>query len=443
MDKSIEFLKSTILNGSKVVIAVSSGPDSMCLLSLLLKIRDEKRLDIIVAHINHNLREESEEEYNFTKKYSLDNNCQFESIKFDNYETNSIENEARERRYKFFEEIINKYNAKYLLTAHHGDDLIETILMRLTRGSSIDGYIGFKKMSIRDNYTILRPLIFYTKEEILKYLENNNIPYRIDKTNFSKKYTRNRYRLDILPLLKNEDKNVHQKYLKFSEEIEENNNFVNKYVNNKYDGIVKDNIIDIGLLLDEDKYIIKKILYKYLFNIYNNDINLIESKHIDMVFDMITDNKSNKEVSLPSNIILEKSYNKLMIKNIHNKDEYKIEIEEETIFPKGKIIMLDNTDLTNNYVCHLDSKSIKLPLYVRNRKDGDYIEILNLNGKKKIKDIFIDEKVDKNKRNGYPVVVDSDEKIVWIPGLKKSKYDGLKVGKYDIILWYNEEEKNE
>ena len=437
MDKSVDFIKKNIENNSTVVVAVSSGPDSMALLSLLLKIRSEKNLKIVVGHIHHNLREESDEEFEFTKKYALDNNCEFESIKFEKYNTNSIENEARERRYQFFEEIINKYNSKYLLTAHHGDDLIETILMRLTRGSSLNGYSGFKKISKRNGYIILRPLIFYTKENILKYLEKNGIPYRIDKTNFSKKYTRNRYRLDILPLLKKEDKDVHKKYLKFSEEIEEVNSFLEKYINGVYDKVVNKNMINISLLKNEDSYIIKQIIYKYLFMLYKEDISLIESKHIDIIVNSILDNKSNLELTLPNKIIMQKSYDVLMIKNEVFSDNYKIELKRETKFPLGKIVALDDTDITDNYVCHLDSKSIRFPLYVRNKKDGDTIEVLNLNGRKKIKDIFIDEKIEKDIRISYPVVVDSDDNILWIPGLKKSKYDGLKTGKYDIILWYD------
>ena len=443
MNKSIDFIKNNIDDGSTVVVAVSSGPDSMTLLSLLLELRKEKKLRIVVAHINHNLRDESEEEFDFTKKYALDHDCDFEWIKFDEYETNSIENEARERRYKFFEEVLNKYNSKYLLTAHHGDDLIETILMRLTRGSSLTGYSGFKKISKRNGYSILRPLIFYTKEDILKYLENNNIPYRIDKTNFSKKYTRNRYRLDILPLLKKEDIDVHKKYLKFSEELEEINSFVDNYINGRYENIVSNNMINLSLLKKEDNYIIKQILYKYLFNIYKDNIKLIESKHVDIIINSIFGEKSNLEISLPNEIVMQKSYDMLMVKNEVFMDNYKIELKRETIFPFGKIVALDNTDLTDNYVCHLDSTTVKFPLYVRNKRDGDYIEVLNLKGKKKIKDIFIDEKINKDIRNSYPVVVDSDDNILWIPGIKKSKYDGLKAGKYDIILWYNKEENDE
>ena len=443
MNKSIDFINKNIEDGSTVVVAVSSGPDSMALLNLLLDVRKDKKLKVVVAHIHQNLREESDEEFEFTKKYASDKKCEFEYTKFEEYETNSIENEARERRYEFFESVLKKYKSKYLLTAHHGDDLIETILMRLTRGSSLGGYSGFKKISKRDGYSILRPLIFYTKDEILDYLKENDIPYRIDKTNFSKKYTRNRYRLDILPLLKNEDKDVHKKYLKFSEELEEISSFMENYINVRYEEVVKNNMINISLLKNEDKYIIKQILYKYLFNIYKEDIKLIESKHVDIIINSIFDDKSNLEISLPNEITMHKSYDVLMVKNKVFSDHYKIELKRETVFPFGKIVALDDTDKTDNYVCHLNSADINLPLYVRNKQDGDYIEILNLNGKKKVKDIFIDEKIDKNIRNTYPVVVDSEDNIIWIPGIKKSKYDSLKTGKYDIILWYDKEENDE
>ena len=443
MDESINFIRETIPKNSCLVVGVSGGPDSMCLLNLLLEIKEEMRYNIVVAHINHNLREESDEEYEYVKKFSNDHNLLFEGIKLGEFDTNSIENEARIKRYSFYESILKKHKSKYLLLAHHGDDLVETILMRLTRGSTIDGYSGFNKISKREGYSIIRPLVFYTKDEIMEYLDKKNIEYRIDQSNFDKKYTRNRYRLDILPVLKKENKNIHKKYLTFSEELEESNNFIDNYVSDKYNLIVKDNVIDLDLLLKEDKYIIKKILNKYLFNNYKSNINLIESKHVLAILDLIDSEKPNTFITLPNNIALEKSYNKLYIKDIDKLDNYKIAIKDKVVLGDYIIKKVDNTDLTNNFVCHLNIKDIKLPLYVRNRKDGDYIEILNLNGKKKIKDLFIDSKVDKSLRDNYPIVVDSDDNIVWIPGLKKSKYDRLKTGNYDIILWYTRRNTNE
>ena len=443
MDESIKFIRESIPSGSTLIVGVSGGPDSMCLLNLLLELKEERRYNIVVAHINHGLREESDEEYEYVKKFSSDHNLLFEGIKLGEFDTNSIENEAREKRYSFYEDILKKHKSKYLLLAHHGDDLVETILMRLTRGSTLDGYSGFNKISLREGYSIIRPLIFYTKDEIMKYLEEKNIEYRVDKTNFDKKYTRNRYRLDILPVLKKENKNIHKKYLTFSEELEESNNFIDKYVSNRYIDIVKDNIIDLDLLLKEDRYIIKKILNKYLFNNYKSNINLIESKHVQAILDLIDSDKPNTFITLPNNIMIEKSYNKLYIKDTDKLDNYKIAIKDKVVIGDYIIKRIDNTDLTNNFVCHLNSEDISLPLYVRNRKDGDYIEILNLNGKKKIKDLFIDSKIDKSLRDNYPLVVDSNDNIVWIPGLKKSKYDRLKTGNYDIILWYTRRDKNE
>ena len=436
MKESIDFIKKNVEDNETVVVAVSGGPDSMALLSLLIDLRDKKKFNIVTAHINHNLREESAEEFEFVKNFCEKNNCIFEGTIFEKYETNSIENEAREKRYNFFEEILSKYDSKYLFTAHHGDDLIETILMRITRGSSLEGYMGFKKISKRDNYVILRPLIFYTKDEILDYLKAKEIDYRIDKTNFSKEYTRNRYRLDVLPLLKKENLNVHKKYLKFSEEIEECGSFLGNYINEKYNLIVNNEIIDISLLKQEDIFIIKKIIYKYLKDFYKKSISLIESEHINNIIEIVNSNKPNLKLSLPNYVIIVKSYNELYIDKSTISNAYKVKIEKETDFFLGKILMLEDTDLTNNYVCHLNSNEIKLPLYVRNRLEGDYIEVLNLNGKKKIKDIFIDSKIRKEDRDDYPLVVDSDNKVVWIPGLKKSKYDRLKDGNYDIILWY-------
>ena len=202
MNKSIDFLMKNIKPKQNIVLAISGGPDSMVMFDLFLKIRDSLELSLVCAHVNHSLREESKEEYEFVKDFCKKNNVIFEGTTFENYSSN-IESEAHNRRYKFFEELIKKYNASYLVTAHHGDDLVETILMKITRGSSLDGYVGFNKISDRDGYKIIRPLVYYTKDEILEYAKKNNIEYRLDKTNESDIYTRNRYRNHILPALKN------------------------------------------------------------------------------------------------------------------------------------------------------------------------------------------------------------------------------------------------
>ena len=234
MDEAYSFLVNDIGISDSVIVACSGGPDSMALLSLVVSIKRVFDLKVIVAHINHNVRRESESEKNFVYDYCISNDLIFEYMKIDSYSEDNFESEARDKRYKFFDELCLKYNCKYVLTAHHGDDLMETILMRIVRGSSLKGYSGFSRISNRNGYSIIRPLIHMTKEEILEFDKKNGISYVVDKTNFLDIHTRNRYRKYVLPDLKKEDLNVHDKFYKFSCVLNEYDSFINKYI----DGII-------------------------------------------------------------------------------------------------------------------------------------------------------------------------------------------------------------
>src|SRR5690606_33087465 len=142
----------------------------------------------------------------------------------------------------YFAEIVKKYNAKYLFTAHHGDDLIETILMRIVRGSTLKGYSGFSKIVDMGDYTIIRPLINVTKDEIYKYNMKSKLKYVEDSSNFKDVYTRNRFRKYILPALKKEDQNVHEKFYKFSTTLLEYNEYIDKIVEKKLKRIYAQNV---------------------------------------------------------------------------------------------------------------------------------------------------------------------------------------------------------
>ena len=153
-------------NHDKIVVGCSTGPDSMALVDMLLKIKEKFQLSLIVAHVNHNVREESYEEAKYLKEYCENNNIVFETMTIEEYGDDNFHNEARNIRYNFFESLVHKYHANYLMTAHHGDDLIETVLMRMVRGSNLYGYSGFKKVFEMEDYKIVRPLIHYTKEQL-------------------------------------------------------------------------------------------------------------------------------------------------------------------------------------------------------------------------------------------------------------------------------------
>ncbi len=439
MKETVAYLNSLLKDNDKVVVGLSGGPDSMCLLDILLSLN--KKIEIICAHINHNIRKESAEEEKFVKDYCSKRKVIYETTTFDKKSPNKdyTEQELREKRYIFFEKIIKKHHAKYLFTAHHGDDLIETILMRISRGSNLKGYTGFQIETPKDGYSIIKPLIFVSKDEINKYNEENNIPSVKDHTNDEDNYTRNRYRHNILPFLKNENKNIHLKYLKFSRELSKYYNYVSKEVEKEINKRYNKGVLDISEFTRLDELIQTKIIEYILDDNYIDNLYLVSDKHVLIILDVINNPRPNIELNLPDELRITKSYNKLKVtRNKKDKKSYNIILNDKVELPNGHSVeFLEDTNETSNNYLKLNSKDIKLPLYVRTRKDGDKMTIKNMSSPKKLKDIFIDLKLSKEERDNQPIVVDAAGEILWIPGLKKSKFDKAKQENYDIILRYN------
>ena len=440
MDKVINYLMNDLKLKDKdiIVIGNSAGPDSMALTDILLKLREKIDIKIICAHVNHNVRKESKEEAIFLKEYCEENDIIFESMIIEKYGDDNFHNEARAIRYSFFDKIVKKYDANYLMTAHHGDDLMETILMRIVRGSSLKGYAGFKTVVEKDTYKIVRPLIFMTKEEIKDYDDKLGIKYAIDASNFKGKYTRNRYRKYVLPFLKEEDHLVNEKFLKFSETLLMYNDYVDKEVKEVFNKVFKDGVLDINRFKELDYLLGNKIIYNILEKIYGDDLFIVTSTHVNLIYNLINGGKSNSVVHLPNNVKVIRSYDEVSFDfDDEEVDVYEIEINELVNLPNGKnIVRVSDSDDNSNNVIRLSSSDIVLPLFVRTRRNGDKMIVKGMNGHKKVNDIFIDNKISTKDRQVWPVVCDAENNIVWVPGLKKSKFDVENGKKCDIILKY-------
>lgn len=441
MDKVIDFLVNEVKlkDGDTIVLGNSGGPDSMCLLTILLRLREKYHLNIVSAHVNHNVRSESAAEKEFLMNYCKDNNVGFEAMTIERYGDDNFHNQARKIRYNFFNDVVKKYDANYLMTAHHGDDLVETILMRMVRGSTLKGYSGFEKILDNGTFKTVRPLVFINKDEALKFDEENNIPYVIDKSNFKGKYTRNRYRMNILPFLKEEDPKVHEKFLKFSETLNEYDNFINNEIKRTIGRVYKNNKIDVSKYRELDPLIQKKIIYVILEEIYKEDLMVINDRHVKLIMDLLNSKRANSKICLPHNVQVIKSYDEVLFtKEVKETISYEVELIKYALLPNGhKIEVVDDEESNNNDVCRIDSSEVSFPLYVRTRKLGDKMFLKKIDGYKKVKDIFIDCKIPTKDRDKWPIVVDSKDKIIWIPGVKKSKFTKLKNEKYDIILKYS------
>ena len=423
-----------------VVLGCSYGPDSMALFHLLLEKQKKIPFKLIIAHVNHNKRRVSIKE-----KQALEEICKrvevpFEYMKIENYGEDNFHNEARNIRYRFFDQICQKYQATYLMTAHHADDLMETILMRIVRGATLSSYAGFSKVVDCPNYQLVRPLFEVTKKDILTYCKKNQVPYAVDQTNLQSVYTRNRYRKKILPFLKKEDENVHLHFLQFHKKLMEASNYIEKETEVIYQKLLcRDDLsFSISKFKTIDPFIQKEIIAKMLSSFYQDDLVLITEKHIYLILNLIRRKSSSSVIQLPNEVEAVKSYDQFYLRKVvATINSYDIEISSYVKLPNGHVLTKEKECNENgNHVIRLSSKELKLPLFVRTRKVGDKIALKGQSGHKKVKDILIDEKISLSDRELWPIVVDSKGEIVFIPGLKKSKFDKKKTESYDIILKY-------
>ena len=443
LEKSYLYLKKLLKENDIIVIGVSTGPDSMCLLSLLEKIKQEIKVKIVVAHVNHHVRKESQIEEKYIKEYCAHHHllCEVAHLK---PIKNNFEAEAHRFRYTFFKKLITKYNANYLMTAHHGDDLVETVLMRTLRGSTLKGYAGITLCETYTTYSLVRPLLFYTKDNILEYTKENNIKYFVDNTNFLDNHLRNRLRKDILPLLKRENPNVHLKYLQYSEELLESDKVLQNLTNEIIKKVYNNNRLIIPAFLRQNQVIQERIIKLILKELYQDDINIITNAHVQNIIALINRTKPNESLLLPNNFIVAKQYNELIFRDKTSDRKAQIvtkkhQLKDINSYNNQTIKIVGSSSDTSNFVTRLNSSELSLPLYIRTRSNGDKIAIKNMTGTKKIKDIFIDSKIPLEDRNSWLLVCDSNDNVIWLPGLKKSKFDKEINEKYDIILMFVKE----
>ena len=187
---------------------------------------------------------------------------------------------------------------------------------------------------------------------------------------------------------------------------------------------------------------VRLLIQKVLFEIYGDDISYIEDKHLELVLNLIYSDKANMVVNLPRGKLAYKFYNKIEIKDKEEINSYDYILEDELDLSLGKIFKVYSTDIVkSNYIIRLNSSDIKKPIHVRSRKFGDRIELKN--GSKKVGEILSEAKINKLDRDRYPIVCDDNGKILWIPGVKKSKFDRQINEEYDIIIKYIKKENND
>ena len=309
-----------IETGDILVLGVSGGPDSMTMLDILLKVKQANQIsfDFVVAHVNHMIREEANEDEAYVKNYCIKNDIQFYGKSIDvqkiaNTNKISTEEAGRNARYDFFDEVLQKINGNKIAIAHNKNDKVETMMMNALRGCGIQGLKGIEP--IRGKY--IRPLIECERKEIEDYCKENNIEPRIDKTNFENVYTRNKIRNIVIPYIQQEfNPNIIETMDRLSHLVTEQETYIQKQVADAYKEIVLEEEIDSDnpyIVLDLKKFnvqekVIKSNIILYTITRLFHTTKGIEKIHIEDIIKLCANNIGNKFLMPNKNL-------KIFIKN--------------------------------------------------------------------------------------------------------------------------------
>ncbi|MDP4146470.1 MAG: tRNA lysidine(34) synthetase TilS [Bacillota bacterium] len=420
-----------IENGDKIVVGVSGGPDSICLLHVLNVLKIQFNISIVVAHINHCLRgEEADKDEAYVKTFCEDLGVEFYSARIDVNKLAvekgiSCETAGRQVRYEFFEKVKASTSAQKIAIAHNANDQTETVLMRIIRGTGIEGMVGIRP--VRDSIFI-RPLIDITRDEIEEYCKKHSLSPRIDQTNLQNIYTRNKIRLELIPYIRdNFNKDIVMTINRMADTAKVDNDYFDKVSTEKFYQFChrnKEKIIIYKEAFKEHEAILSRILRKALEEL-TGDLFNFDKKHI---YDVISlqRNESGKSINLPKGIVAYNNYGEIQLgkacketkdENIYNIDKDVVYIDEMKL--KFYIMRLNNNAnmnlKTSSKVKCFDLDKVKGKISVRYRRNGDKFNPLGMKGSKKIKDLFIDLKIPKENRDRIPLVCFGDD-IAWIVG---------------------------
>jgi len=422
-----------INRGDKVIVAVSGGPDSICLLDILNRLSHDLEISLIVAHYNHGLRKDEDEcETQLVRNIAALLGIPFEVEKASGHLKNSssLEEKARGARYAFLEKIRNKHGAQKIAVGHNLNDQAETVLMRLLRGSGPSGLAGIPP--VRDGI-IIRPLIEIKRDEIMHHIKGTSLPFAMDSSNSDKRHLRNRMRLELVPMLLNYQPNLLEHLGVLSKIIRDEDSLLESMASEwikREAAITGPENISVSLqsinkLPDPLKNrVIRNIVKQVDGNIYP-----MEYDHVISVSELLDNEKPQCSVDLPNGIVVKRIYDRLQITassdNEIRKYSYAVNNPGKIFLDDiGLRIQVDEIEGCLDYpandstsTAYLDADKLHYPLIARNFKPGDRFVPLGMTGHKKIKNFFIDLKVPSEKRELTPILTSGD-KIVWVCGYR-------------------------
>lgn len=425
--------------GDRLIVGVSGGVDSMVLLHLLDACREAFDLSLIVAHVNHGLRPvESEKEAELVQKEAARLGLPFEYGQFNVKEFQkrgglSPQDAARRVRFHFFHNLLQKHHAQKIALGHHADDQVETVLLRLIRGSGLQGLKGM--LPIRDG-KVIRPLLGVWEEEIQSFAMEKKIPFLSDSSNLKKDYLRNRIRLALIPMMEREyQPNFKEILLRTSNILREEDDYLEKGAEAAYQKVVREERETLSFKFSEYQSLHQaiqwRVIRKILGRIYDRGVAVEEGEWSDVheMYQKLHQSSPSFLLELPHGAWVEKRYDAVLIGKGKVKPFLPFDVElispgHTFIREVGKEVVIEETDRDKfkNYrgplnTALMDYGSLQFPLKMRNFRPGDRFYPLGAKGTQKLKNFFIDHKIPKFERPKVPLLV-SGEMIAWIVGYR-------------------------
>lgn len=427
-----------ISKGDKVLIAFSGGPDSVLLASLLIKFKNYLGIEEVgLAHLNHLLRPDAGQDEEFSISFADKNSLRIFTKRVDvkalaKSGKRSVEDVGREERYRFLRETASREGFNKIATAHHLSDLAETMTLWFLQGSK-KGLKGFKPLS----GDIIRPLYYLTKEEIVEYCKKNNLNFVVDLSNLSEKYLRNRIRLKVIPVLKEVNTSLEASLERMSYFINLDEEYFDRRLEELSSGLDGD-FLPKSKLEGLDDAIVYRLFQRWL------DINgvVISYQQLRSLLEFFhsPDGKISLGLGKGKRLIFTGEGFKL-VEHLESRGfKYKLKVGERLYIKeadvwiesfRSKAVEIESLKKDENVECFdLEGEEFT----VRSKEEGDKMVPFGHKSERKIKDIFIDMKIPKYKRNSIPLVVFGD-KILWVCGYKRSALYPLTDGSKDVVCF--------
>ncbi len=445
-----------IEKGDRILVGVSGGADSVCLLHILTALYQKGEVDLFVVHVHHGIRnEEADRDEAFVKELSANMGLTYCAYHYDvkglaSKEGLSEEEAGRKARYDAFADASKKYKCNKVATAHNKNDNAETILFNLFRGTGIRGLTGIDPiLNMKTDLgiiTIIRPLLSTEREDIEKYLSGSMIKFINDSTNFQDIYSRNKIRNQILSYA-NEHININviDHITNAGVHLRESYNYINSCIHDRYRVLVREGQgyfeYDVSDF-DREDIVIQKGIIRKIFQNLAGKLRNIEANHVNDVLDL-GKKQVGKQLNLPYGMIAMKKYGIVRIttnsdgedSNFKSIRPIEIQVPGKTYLEQiGAYIETDIIDYEknksipkNSCIKWFDYDKIENTLLVRARKTGDFLQINSRGGRKKLKDYLIDLKVPKNDRDSLLLLADENH-ILWIIGHDNRISEKFKIG---------------